>query len=367
MLLPLVAVLLLPASARAGDADALWAALHQCAGFTGNHKEYRILEVSDLSIGGIATSSEDVHVAVVSSTAEVLIAHELAHNWAPNGPPFLVEGHADWLAACALQQIGSPPRLDTGGAVGDIPNLRSWEPLNQEDPRTNNAYLASWRFVRLIEAELGVSSLRGERVTWATLSTALNESSPEARLATLAFDVGDQEAQAAVVDDEDGDGLIAVEERRLGTRPDLADTDGDGFADGVNAPAGSLPLDRPSVCLPQAWGTAEVELTVGGTPFDIIRLRAEDLVEAHRGVPVALSPWAGPLRIGDHTTPARAWVLPSGPVTSSVPCVELATTTVWSKELPSEELRSFAEAFDGAARRLASMPPRRRTASLISR
>lgn len=63
--------------------------------------------------------------------------------------------------------------------------------------------------------------------------------------------------------DQDHDGLPALYEFQIGTDPCNADTDGDGYADGVEDQAGSNPLDRNSTPLP-ALAQAPDALTLVG-------------------------------------------------------------------------------------------------------
>ncbi|MCW5860933.1 MAG: hypothetical protein KIS63_21745, partial [Caldilineales bacterium] len=66
--------------------------------------------------------------------------------------------------------------------------------------------------------------------------------------------------------DQDNDALLALQEFHLGAQPCLADTDGDGYADGAEVMAGSNPLDPQSTPLPAlAQGPATLRLVGCGT------------------------------------------------------------------------------------------------------
>lgn len=342
----------------ATTADRLWEALSGCAQFEGEKATFEILVVPDLSLGGIAVGAADVHVAVVSVEDDALLAHELAHNWPAVGPPFLGEGYASWLAQCALLQTGLRGRYDPGGAVGDIPNLREWDSLDQADPRTSSAYLASWRLLRLIEIELGAAALRGSAPHWSELERQLLMGSDTARLAALAFSSGSASEQAAVVHDADGDGLLSSEERASGTRADLADSDDNGIVDGASAPDGARAL-RKSMCVAEAWGASRVMLEAGSVHRSELVVVAGDRVTLREGEHVSVEPWRGPLRTGLDQRPSRSWVLVRGAVPAESPCVETSQITFWGDDVSAVQVRAFAARFTELLRRSETLFPGR--------
>lgn len=72
--------------------------------------------------------------------------------------------------------------------------------------------------------------------------------------------------------DDDGDGLLRSEEEELGTDPALADTDGDGYDDGVEVDGNTDPTDELDKPYQGGWaiGACRDDLTgTGTTPGEV--------------------------------------------------------------------------------------------------
>lgn len=65
--------------------------------------------------------------------------------------------------------------------------------------------------------------------------------------------------------DTDGDGLTNSEEELLGTDPELADTDGDGFDDGVEVESYTNPTDRTDRPYRGGWAMGACRNDIEGT------------------------------------------------------------------------------------------------------
>ena len=185
------------------------------------------------------------------------IAHEVAHAWVTGGPPGLVEGATDLLADCIAEQAPErfPKRGERPVALKNLEDLRTWQNQSCLRDACGPGYFVSAALMREAAKIVPRTSLWRLDWTWDAFHQLLDEAGGQVLWAVVE---GGLATQRAAFEDLDGDGLTRLQELALGTDPLRADSDGDGFFDGVTLDlamdAIPLPTDSSPVCLGLAAG-----------------------------------------------------------------------------------------------------------------
>ena len=88
-------------------------------------------------------------------------------------------------------------------------------------------------------------------------------------LTVLSLSIGCNPAELAIALDLDGDGLLEDEENELGTDPNKADTDDDGYDDDVEIAENTDPLDEFDHPYQGGWGKDSCRNDIVSTGNDI--------------------------------------------------------------------------------------------------
>ncbi len=219
---------------------------------------------------GLNTSDRGLLTTLGANTSAMsktqILAHEVAHyqnaRYAALKPRWLQEGMSEWSAervlyrhfpARAAHKFLRKLRFDRyfdqlNGKLDEFP-LESWTTES-----TTSGYEKSLMFLDLLEARLGQDAVReafqlavNEPMESAGFQSFLEAKSGQdlSGLFSYWMKAGDPAADAnpyKLFKDNDGDGLLGLDEETLGTDPGRLDTDGDAFPDGEEYFRGTNPL-----------------------------------------------------------------------------------------------------------------------------
>ncbi len=237
-----------------------------------------------------------VRIRVDAPTSRNL-AHEIAHAWVHRGPPALVEGATNLLAACIARR--APRRFPAerdAASLTDLEDLRTW--ANTDEGATTRAagYAASRRMFALLAEATPERDLWRSDWTWAQFDAVLLGAGPIGAQIADAL-AGGVSAQRSAFEDQDEDGIHGIRERLAGTDPDQWDTDADGWWDGapdqIREHAVHLGGDGSPVCSGWAAGAAGALITVrGGTHRrgDALPRVLVDGGSVDQSLPIAVAP-----------------------------------------------------------------------------
>ncbi len=225
-------------------AQAAWEAGVDCTGWVPKHKALVRFQVGEVS-GGFAGrayvgSAGLERIKVKPGWRPRTIFHEVAHAWVHGGPSALAEGRTNLLADCMVTRAEPHEdldiRRDRGQWLADMPSLRDWG--NADDVRSGertDGYTAASRYAQALAEFLPHGTLwPGHQLrSWGDLDLLLAGRGPEVdRLLALLDE--EPARQRLALTDLDGDGLVTVLEELWGLDPETADSDGDGWPDGLD-------------------------------------------------------------------------------------------------------------------------------------
>lgn len=308
-------------------------------------------------------------IEIAGRNARRSLVHELAHAWASRGPAALTEGRTDLLADCIAGQLPVPGLLDPdpGRDLDALPDLRRWtNPKGRHDSAhldadRADAYLGAARLMRVASTVVDPRTLwpTDGILRWRTLEGKLLAAGPRGAMVVDVL-AGGAERQRYALTDRDRDGVPWLAEILQGTRPDVWDSDGDGWWDGASgAPVGAVPLpaDGTAVCsgLAASANGARVQVLYRATRADTtpkVRVVAGDIwliddpargVAVEGGKPVLLA-----LDGGLRNATGGAWALAGGQgLSSSWNCRSTPRYTVWLADpLMAVDFAEFEAAVD---------------------
>lgn len=181
-------------------------------------------------------TAEEVPPTAASFPSSYAVAHHVAAQWTPveGLPPTLAAARVAVSAACLESEVH-------GFEVGSS----TWQPLELAGPLpTVDSELAGQRLGIALGASLDRPTLMDALASWETLFAALP---PDLSKHLQGLDAA---GWTRALSDEDGDGLVALHERQLGTDPTVR-ADADGWWDGApteRANLQPLPLDETFWC-----------------------------------------------------------------------------------------------------------------------
>lgn len=186
------------------------------------------------------------------------LAHEVAHAWVHGGPPALVEGATDLLAACIAQRAPEVfPAEPDEAVLLYLEDLRTWSNPARQAPARRAGYAASRRMFQVLTRAVPAHDLWRSDWTWEAFDALLAEAGPTGEAVRGVLDAG-VAAQRAAFGDPDGDGRWSLEEALDGTDPARRDSDGDGWwdgaPDGLRATAQVIGAGRDRMCTGRAAG-----------------------------------------------------------------------------------------------------------------
>lgn len=172
------------------------------------------------------------------------LPHEVAHAWSTAGDTILTEGDAELLARCIRDRVGLSPTNRIPPKFNEhTPDPRTFDAAEQLAPEVmREGYRQAIALAQVRGA------LKGHRALWSAdrprlvvdeLAELRTRGEPGDLVAQLFTSL---EARRKGLADPDEDGLPTAAELLLGTNPDRADSDGDGWIDGESPRAGALAL-----------------------------------------------------------------------------------------------------------------------------
>lgn len=264
---------------RSGDAEqAEWLerALRACAGAAPHLAEKvvirRVTPRGGFAGGAVVHDRVVVRLDLRDDASDTILAHEIAHAWAPVAADFIGEGVAGALGTCAMRAMsGVRARASCDpGVYRALPaDVRGWQRCAEAACGGDDAarremeavYAASEQYMRaLLDAGVPVTTfVSADGVAdWDRLdAAAIAVGHAELVDATHA---ADPSWLGWLLSDVDCDGQPRASELRAGTDPDRWDSNGDGWWDGAHPRTGWIPLppDGFPVCLS---GTADTTAT----------------------------------------------------------------------------------------------------------
>jgi hypothetical protein len=259
-----------------------WTAGVACTGYDGRAHPTVMIVRQRLPDGflGMATIDDEglarIELDATHHRLAEVIVHEVAHGWAAKGPSALREGRTELLADCIAQQIPGfvPLQWDDGRTLVALPDLREWRneydhgPAMRMDVRTD-AYIGAARLFRTAALWVDPRLFWPEdgELGWSRFFEILAESGSETQSLLRELE-GGAVSQRVMLGDGDRDGLCDFAERMWDTNPEVWDTDGNGFWDGIEAQSGQIPLpfDETPMCTGYSVGPqgGTIEVVVGG-------------------------------------------------------------------------------------------------------
>lgn len=254
-------------------ANAIWPEAVACAGFEPAAPSVVTIDrefVGTPSIHKRVTKNEDGTLARIDlkpSATAIIFTNALGLAWFDSEDQAFNDGRAELLAECVARR--RPKFVATIRSerfeAEDLGDLRTWKRTTPVDDDALAAYRrASYRLFRTLRDILEPVEL-WQVNGWAELDVALSKAGPRGELVRQAL-AGGAETQRAALSDPDSDGLVTLQERFMGTRPDVWDSDGNGWWDGAPDVDNAVPVARDGtpVCVPLQATSGTTRYVQGG-------------------------------------------------------------------------------------------------------